>query len=158
MREVVVLLAVTSVACATSGRVAPDARPPCAEQAVIQVGSGQGVVFPAGRGFVDGYKYGTITEYWTPTEADIGRAEEGLSKYLINNVPSLAVKFSSYARQYTGFVYHGRKRLFMNFFCSPPSNWRCEPVGVDDGGDCYFRLEYDVVSGEYSHLSVNGSA
>jgi hypothetical protein len=44
-----------------------------------------------------------------------------------------------------------------NFFCRPPrADWRHEPVLVDDGGDCFFQLEYDVDAGRFSNLLVNG--
>jgi hypothetical protein len=150
----------TCVACATPQAVQGDTGPPCPEHPVVKVGTGQGVIFPAGRGFVGGYKHGVITEYWTPSEAEVIQAEVGLATYLTQVAPTLAGKYASYTRQYAGFVFEGHRRIFMNFLCWPATSpgWRCASVGVDDGGDCYFQLEYDVTTGEYSHLSVNGLA
>lgn len=137
----------------------PQANSPCPENVVIQVGAGQGVIFASEKAFVGGY--GTaVEEYWTPTTEDVLKAEAGLARFLAGSAPTLAVKYSSYTRQYTGFVLEGRRRIFMNFLCWPPETpgWQCSSVAVLDGGDCYFHLDYDVTKGEYSHLSVNGAA
>ena len=51
--------------------------------------------------------------------------------------------------------------IYANFFCelfSFQPNWHVVPVSVDDGGDCYFSVEYDVKRGTFSNLMVNGSA
>jgi hypothetical protein len=118
------------------------------------------VIFPAGAGYVGGYKYGTISDYWTPTPEDIRTAEAGLEMFLSTAAPPLASKLSTYVRQYTGFRLEGRDRIFIQFLCWKPYNpeWRCHPVVIDDGGDCYFQLEYDKSNGQFSRLYVNGSA
>jgi hypothetical protein len=161
-RLIFLSVAAIHLACAsTPSRTPAEATPSCPEYEVVYVGEGQGVIFPAGHGSgVNGYKYGTITQFWTPSSADVSQAEEGIRRYLEGTVPSLSVKFSKYIRQYTGFYHEGRKLIFVNFLCRSPSHpsWRCQPIAVDDGGDCYFSLEYDVTSGEYRHLWVNGEA
>jgi hypothetical protein len=129
----------------------------CPENVVLPVGAGQGVIVPAASAFVGGY--GAIT-YWTPATEDVLRAEAGLAKYLAGAAPALAVKYSSYLRQYTGFVVDGRKKILMNFLCWKPETpgWRCSQVDVLDCGDCYFRLVFDMPSGAYEALQVNGDA
>jgi hypothetical protein len=37
-------------------------------------------------------------------------------------------------------------------------DWHLWPVVVEDGGACYFQVEYDVESQRFSRLSVNGYA
>jgi hypothetical protein len=65
----------------------------------------------------------------------------------------------AYKRQYVGLVKQGHHVIWGNFFCQPPrSDWRHEPVLVDDGGDCFFHVEYDVDAGRFSDLVVNGEA
>ena len=157
-RWLAVSLQALNLACATPQPVPSSVAPPCPDNVIIQVGPGQGVIFPAAQAYVGGY--GTVSEYWTPTTADVLKAEAGLARFLAESRPTLAVKYSSYTRQYTGFVLDGRKLIFMNFLCWRPETpgWRCSSVSVDDGGDCYFHLDYDVTTGEYGHLWVNGLA
>jgi hypothetical protein len=64
-------------------------------------------------------------------------------------------------------VVGGRKLIYINAFCSKPqdivvekgwSDWRKDPVEVCDGGDCFWGAVYDVLSGKFSDLQVNGVA
>jgi hypothetical protein len=133
---------------------------PCLAQETFPVGKGWGVIFPAGSGSVEGYGWGTIKDFWTPAREDIIRAETGIVACLQDQAPPpLYSKFSSYVRQYTGFYLDNRKLIFVQFFCIAPSpDWKCVPVVVLDGGDCYFHLEYDLNSGSCRKLWINGSA
>ena len=36
--------------------------------------------------------------------------------------------------------------------------WMHWPIAVAGGGDCFFRLQYDVASGKFSNLQINGGA
>jgi hypothetical protein len=46
-----------------------------------------------------------------------------------------------------------------NFFCdSAGVDWRENLVSIEDGGDCYFQVEYDVDRGFFILLLVNGEA
>ncbi|HET8946995.1 MAG TPA: hypothetical protein VFQ07_08425 [Candidatus Polarisedimenticolia bacterium] len=132
--------------------------PPCPGNVVIPVGAGKRVILPASSAWVGGP--GKVTEYWTPSTADVLRAEAGLAKHLAGTTPALAVKYSGYLRQYMGFVVDSRRKIHMNFLCWKPETpgWRCSPVVVDDGGDCYFQVDYDLTTGEYENLQVNGGA
>ena len=163
-RRRLALLAVTVMhfGCASAPSHGPTqaGTPPCPQNEVVQVGGAHGVILAAGNASVDGYEHGAITRYWTPGLPEVLRAEEGVPGYLARMSSSLSGKFSSYIRQYTGFYHQGRKLIFIQFLCWPPSTpgWRCQRVAVDDGGDCYFSLEYDVASGEYRNLRINGEA
>jgi hypothetical protein len=162
VREVVVVIGVSALmtACASRGPARSKSSPPCTQNQAVNSSGAQGVIFPAGAGNVDGHEYGTISEYWTPTPEDIRSAEVGLQSFLTEARPAIAAKLSTYVRQYTGFRLDGRDHIFIQFLCWQPHNpeWRCHPILVDDGGDCYFRLEYDTSSGQYSRLWVNGGA
>lgn len=73
----------------------------------------------------------------------------------------LWLKAPSYLRQYVGFTRNGRRVVYANFFCFrsvSDRDWHVWPVVVDDGGPCFFQVEYDVESGRFSRLSVNGRA
>ncbi|HYV19445.1 MAG TPA: hypothetical protein VFC25_10505 [Verrucomicrobiae bacterium] len=148
------------LSCATAPPPAPSSElaPPCPDNVVIPVGAGQGVILTGAAADVGGH--GKVTGTWTPATADVLQAEAGLAKYLAGAAPRLAVKYSSYVRQYTGFVVDSRRKIHMNFLCWKPDTpgWRCSPVAVLDGGDCYFQVDYDMTTGEYENLQVNGYA
>ena len=157
-RLLVPCLALATIACAAAPPPQPsDLARPCPDHLVIEIGAGQGVILPESQAFVGGTN---VTGYWTPTTADVLQAEAGLAKHLARVAPALAVKYSGYTRQYTGFLLDGRRKIHMNFLCWGPETpgWRCAPVAVDDGGDCYFRIDYDLATGAYENLSINGGA
>jgi hypothetical protein len=37
-------------------------------------------------------------------------------------------------------------------------DWRQNVISVEDGGECYFQVEYDLESGTFIWLMVNGEA
>ena len=52
----------------------------------------------------------------------------------------------------------GRQVIFANDFCRAlGGDWRQAPIIVDDGGDCYFQVEYDPAAGTFARLMVNGN-
>ena len=117
---------------------------------------------------------------WTPALADVLALEKGLPDYIRhelnrqrrdpNRDPDsdprsknpLWERAKRYKRQFVGVQSEGakgRRTVFANFFCNDwGRNWRTEPISVDDGGDCYFTVEYDVGKGTFSNLSINGEA
>ena len=110
-------------------------------------------------------------EFWTPTLAEVLELEARLPAYLRSAkarkvaemccpqpVP-LATRAPSYKRQYVGVLDHGRRSIHANFFCDASgSDWHRTPVDVDDGGDCYFQVDYDVGKRRFTSISVNGGA
>ncbi|HEV8200276.1 MAG TPA: hypothetical protein VGS03_09665 [Candidatus Polarisedimenticolia bacterium] len=160
MRWPAAIACALGLACATAPPTAPPSElaPPCPENVVIPVGAGQGVILTGVTAWVGGP--GKVTGSWTPTTAEVLRAEDGLAKFLAGAAPALAVKYSTFVRQYTGFVVDAHRKIHMNFLCWKPETpgWRCSQVAVLDGGDCYFQVDYDMTSGEYENLQVNGMA
>jgi hypothetical protein len=59
-----------------------------------------------------------------------------------------------------------RKLVYLNAFCKKPEDvapmkggdWRQRPIDVCGGGDCFWSAVYDLLSGEFSDLQVNGIA
>ena len=103
--------------------------------------------------------------YWTPTDTDIRRAEMRLGAYLLVNASPLAKKLIRYNRQYVGVFRDGRRVIYINCFREDSKarwwmdrDWWTKPVVVDDGGDRYFQVWYDVESCEFSDLHINGEA
>jgi hypothetical protein len=104
-------------------------------------------------------------EHWTPSESDILALENGLGAFLENNPDRFSEgtpvweRLDEYNRQYIGIILDGKKIIYANFFCeSTGRDWITEFIFVLDGGDCYFQFKYDVDSGEFFDLQVNGVA
>lgn len=132
----------------------------CEPLPVISVAGCDAVVFPEELGWVDGFAHGEITSYWTPATSDVIDLETALRSYLKEAAPQLEARLPQYRRQYTGFYYEGTRLMFVNFACDGPWSraWRCRPVIVDDGGDCFFSLRCDPRSSKCSNLWINGNA
>ena len=99
---------------------------------------------------------------WKPTEADIQAMESRLSRITGLRTESgiIGVRISHpdrYYRQYVGFIIENRKSIFINAFCddTPPKYWRERIVDVCDGG-CSWGVVYDIQTGKFSHLEMNG--
>jgi hypothetical protein len=109
---------------------------------------------------------GQTAEYWSPSENNILTLEKQLGAYLQNNSDRfdkqkspIGERLDEYDRQYTGMVLGEKKIIFANYFCdSLAIDWRTEFVFVLDGGDCFFQFKYDVNSGAFLDLQVNGIA
>ena len=52
----------------------------------------------------------------------------------------------------------GEKIIFVNAFCSVPSNWLKEFVLVKDGGDCYYQAIINLRKRRFLSFSFNGEA
>ena len=98
--------------------------------------------------------------YWTPSQDDILKMEEQLKIYLQNVVGQNVLKdLSSYKRQYIGVVNEESKLLLGNYFCEASgTDWKQQPVIVDDGGNCYFQAELDMDSGQIIYFALNGES
>ena len=106
---------------------------------------------------------------WTPAAADVEALEQRLPDHLraalARQRPArggkapLWERAKTYKRQYVGVRRDGRRIVFANFFCRAwKEDWRTEPIVVEDGGDCYFQVEYDVDKASFSNLQINGEA
>jgi hypothetical protein len=100
--------------------------------------------------------------YFTPDDEQIRRFETGLAAHLRasppERSPELYAKYASYHRRYVGMKIKGEKKLYTSFYCPSFKEWERPDVDVDDGGDCYFQVIYDVARGLYESVSVNGQA
>lgn len=101
--------------------------------------------------------------FWTPSEDDIFKLEEGLAEYLSQNSsyffsqPPAWERLNEYQRQFIGLERGGRQIIYGNYFCNSGGvNWWEKLVIVEDGGDCFFQIEYDVESEMFIKLLVNG--
>lgn len=63
-----------------------------------------------------------------------------------------------YKRQYVGIVVDGHKRIFCNFFCADDLPLSDKPFVVFDGGEWFFRIQYDLEDKKCYHFNANGYA
>ena len=131
----------------------------------IQTETIDGVIVPQDKAR-DFYGSSSVTAYFTPSRDDVLAAESQLQEYLEEKtpqslgfpfVPDLGQDLANYKRQYVGIILNGKKKIWLNFFCNAlNANWRQMPYSVLGGGGCYFNLLYDIESGAFSDLWVNG--
>ncbi|MBX3064896.1 MAG: hypothetical protein KF726_18080 [Anaerolineae bacterium] len=108
----------------------------------------------------------TFDGYWMPDTADVLALESALPAYLDQqaaagrDVEGVAAKLPDYKRQYIGFIAGGEKMLYANYFCDAfdDDRWLHDWLYVMDGGNCFFQVVYQVSSGEFRYLSINGYA
>jgi hypothetical protein len=116
--------------------------------------------------------------YWTPTKGDVLEAEEEIERHLKvtppKGWPRLGEKLAEYQRQYVGYLVKGRRMIYCNFYCEATVDsimvdsvdgevyetevdkpLDCRPEVVNDGGDCFFQIDYDVDSRRVLKVAVN---
>jgi len=112
----------------------------------------------AGR-FYDAITGSTSPAYWTPEKADVIDFENRLGAYLRGKAPAnskLRKDLRAYRRQYIGIVQKERRLIFTNFFCETNrQDWTRKPIAVDDGGDCFFQLQFDPEKHVFSGLVIH---
>lgn len=123
----------------------------------------EGVIFPATYLEQSG---STVGATWTPTEDDIFQMEAGVADFLADSdnvmltyseVPAWE-RLSEYTRQYYGMTIEGSDVIHAEFFCDVIDGWQAGLIYVMDGGDCFFRLDYDPSTNTFFNLQVNGPA
>lgn len=104
-------------------------------------------------------------DFWTPTVEEVAAFEAGLPSYLqtvdipYRDTQPILERLPAYTRQYFGLVRGDEQLIYGNFFCDTwEMDWGETAVVVMDGGDCYFQVTYDVNTGEYTSLWINGEA
>jgi hypothetical protein len=93
-------------------------------------------------------------EHWTPTAAEILKAQLLVHQFIKEKLPSAVPSLKSYRRQYAGYQTADGKVLFVNFFCRSPETWRTVPVQKEGRDGCYFSLKVDLKRNEAFGFSV----
>lgn len=121
----------------------------------------QGVIVPADRGAEFGiFK---ATGYWTATENDVAAFEAAFPGWIAQQTEwgadEVTARLPEYVRQYVGFSRGDTALLYVNAFCELDFiDWHAEPVIVDDGGPCFFRVVFNPADGTFLELMINGLA
>jgi hypothetical protein len=99
---------------------------------------------------------------WSPTQPDAKRASDGVPNFLKSASPKIAAKFDGYYGQLYGVTDNGDKKIRLMFFCHLDSimvdHWTQNAFLVNDGGDCYFEVDFDPSADAYSNFRANGEA
>jgi hypothetical protein len=99
---------------------------------------------------------------WMPGRADVVSLEIALPAFLQFNAqlfhqdPPIWERLEGYKRQYIGIIENGKKVILANFFCQAKGvDWQKQFVHIQDGGECYFRLKFEVDTRRFFDLVVN---
>jgi len=99
---------------------------------------------------------------WRPSAQDVAEASAQLEPYVARQARlagEALPSWNTYRFQYRGQELNGRKVIFVNAFCSAPSDLVVtEVVEAYDGGPCYFRAYWDPIEKIYLSVSFNGHA
>jgi hypothetical protein len=136
---------------------------------LIQIGGSEAVIFAAENAAnqgIDLWFNVPAEDYWTPTPEEIAPLEQGLATYLqeaaTDRHPRIWQELPTYKRQYLGVIVEGQREILGVFFCASYydyfEDWPDEVAAVNDGGDCFFELRYNVETGTFHDLSVHGEA
>ncbi len=106
-----------------------------------------------------------ITGQWAPTPDEVKAMEAGLPAYLESAGEDafwgehVWEKLDLYRRQYGGVLIDDQPVIYTFFFrTNMDLDWQQQWILVDDGGASFFGVLYDVSTGEFLDLSVNGVA
>lgn len=139
---------------------------PASPPATVLVPTDRTVIFPKEKaaGLLQAvcfFKPQGITGYWTPATKDLEGAEAGLEEFLKSNGRLRHDSWTNYRRQVTGVEFDGAKLLFLSYFSMDltpdekaqvaakdphydPDHWKKDPFWINDGGEAYFRVIYDL--------------
>lgn len=113
------------------------------------------------------------TRWFTPSNAEVAAFEAKLPALLREkarkpwprNKTPLVDRAPTYVRQYVGKIEpDGKRWIWGNFLCqtfgqgADKDYWRKYPLWVNDGGDCFFNVEFSPKTGEFRNLKINGDA
>ena len=108
---------------------------------------------------------------FTPSRTEIDIAENALKQKLKklnsnltnqSSTPIIHRKLRKYKRQYLGYYKNNTKILLINFFWEKRNHrdseekWLKERIEVYDGGSYYWNIKYNIDTGEFFELEING--
>lgn len=110
------------------------------------------------------HPFSGLAAAWTPTPADVARAERGLRSYLRSLGPSVVHDYGkgplwsrlrSFGRQYVGVRRDGRRVIWINLFDTDNPFYekgreRETLVKLHECGDCNAEVYFDLDRGWYS--------
>jgi len=99
---------------------------------------------------------------WQPQASDIAEAKSQLRAYVSTQArleKRTLAPWNRYTFQIQGRDVNGRKVIYVNAFCSAPSDNADERIVLAfDGGTCYFQAYFDVETKAFAGMKFNGLA
>lgn len=93
------------------------------------------------------------------------RIKTGRRQWLQYELNNILEDLPNYRVQYIGIIVRGKRRILASYFPGIEddkpdrhSYWVDKWVAPYDGGSDYWRIQYDPLTGKYSHFQVNSSA
>jgi len=136
---------------------APTEEPVAISDGLIEVPGGYAYIVPRER----------ISEYtsaggWEVSEAQVRAVEAKLEAAVVAHATEphhtrIRDGLAGYNRRYVGIVRGEQRLIEISGFCDSFRDWQ-GPVGVDDGGDCFFDAWYDPETDAITRVSINGVA
>jgi hypothetical protein len=125
---------------------------------VLAPDKGHEVVNQYSRDVID-----SIDSFWTVTDKDIRLLENNFKKITQLKESYDEIKaLDTYAYQYVGVVRGRKKFIYINALHLPYAeynkDWTEHPIKINDGGDGFWGVLFDIEKQEFSSLSINGSA
>lgn len=108
-----------------------------------------------------------LDKCWTPSIYQVAQLEVGLKKFLstskVDGTGEILKHLSTYKRKYFGFAKKGTRFILINGICK--EFWKPESVHFSspkrpstDMGNCYFLIDYNLKTGKFSDLYIDGDA
>lgn len=169
--------ALHSVGCGQRSAEDPSKNGSCKNAlSPITVGGATGVVLPsvvARKTLLLRRK--DAADFWFPSEDDARDVESGLADAIKQRLASarteppspgrdrdiaalehVSAHLPGYLRQYAGIVVNGSRRVLVNAFPRDVYCWRDEYVVVEDGGNWFWNIQYDVHLHQFLHWELAG--
>ena len=152
VQSLLMLMLLWSVACQAT-----------ATATVVNEQGGHRTIFAKSDAEKDNVVYGDVVgelSYWTPTEKQIEKFEQNLSDHFAEEGSDLANKLWTYDAQFAGYEKDADRFIYGNYYCTASfidddhTRW----VFVLDGGDCFFQAQFNLESGLFERVYINGEA
>jgi hypothetical protein len=114
-------------------------------------------------------------KYWRVSPEEAKRADSGVNGFLLSRGLPLTAEYGEYYGQIFGTTDPtGRKIIHLNYLCAEDiqeetkfhfnhlnswlrPRWTHELIEVNDGGGCFFHLDFDPATQTYASLVVNAN-
>lgn len=157
-----------------SSPTAAPQTPQSSENTFVETAEYTGVIISKDGAAEFSYLFDEATNtFWEASADDVSKAEACIRQYLLSlednpeldtyqkeNIAFILENLKEYRRQYVGIEVDGEKRIWCNAFLGDFSflNWERVPVDVDDGGNRFWQIEYDLLRDECVNFYVHGEA
>jgi len=115
---------------------------------------------------------GEVDSFFTLTSNDVQKLENNFKKILNIRAKDCCLlngmikNIENYCFQYVGFVINNKKYIYVNALKMESEedlktiykDWKTSPIIICDGGDSFWGIIYDLETGLFTQLSINGAS